>query len=255
MARLPLDGRTVLVAASEERTEKIVNALRAEGATPIPFPTVRIVPPKDLAALDRALRAWHRYDWIVFTSTHGVESVVERARTLGLALRPVSGRIAAVGPATKAAVEAAGLPVHVVPEEFLTEAIPEALGDVSGQRILLPRSRIARKSLAKDLRARGAIVTEVDAYDAVLGSPDLEAVRRASRIDFVLFTSASAAQNVVALLPGGLLERLRSRAEAACIGPVAADAARNLGFRVTVVAEEHTVPGLLESLTRVRGHG
>ncbi|MEK6988269.1 MAG: uroporphyrinogen-III synthase [Candidatus Thermoplasmatota archaeon] len=254
MHEAPLVGRTFLVAASEDRTDRLVEALRAQGATAIPFPTVRLVPPADIAAMDRALLRWNTYDWIVFTSTHGVDAIVERARDLTVPLSRLQGRIAAVGPATKAALEAVGLPVHVVPDEFLTDAIPDALGDVCGKSILLPRSRIARKSLADELRSRGANVVEVDAYDAVPASPDLEPIRSKRRIDFVLFTSASAAQNFASLLPKDLLERVRSTAEAACIGPVAAEAARSLGFHVTVVAEEHTVPGLVESLSKVSAH-
>ncbi|MDO8612460.1 MAG: uroporphyrinogen-III synthase, partial [Dehalococcoidia bacterium] len=34
----------------------------------------------------------------------------------------------------------------------------------------------------------------------------------------------------------------------ACIGPITADTARELGLRVDVVAAEHTVPGLVAAL-------
>ncbi len=255
MAGSRLAGCRVLVAASEDRTDRLVAALRAEGAIPIPFSTVRVVPPNDLAALDRALGRWPDYDWVVFTSTHGVDAIVERLRFLRVPMPAIGPKVAAVGPATKAAAEAAGLPVHAMPDEFLTDAIPHALGDVSGLRILLPRSRIARKSLASDLRVRGAHVTEVDAYDAVAPPADPDALGDASAIDFVLFTSASAAQNLASVLPPILLDGLRTGAAAACIGPVTAEAARHLGFRVAVVADEHTIPGLVRSLSEVRGRG
>lgn len=255
MAVEPFAGRTVVVAASEGRVEKLAAELRHRGASVLTFPTVRLVPAEDSEPLDRALRGWTRYDWIVFTSTHGVDSVVQRAKSLGVDLRRIRGRIAAVGPATKATLEAAGLPVSVVPDEFLTDRIAASLGDVCGRAILLPRSRIARKSLARELRERGAIVTEVDAYDAVPAEPSLDSLRKASRVDFVLFTSASAATNFASLVPQDLLARIQATAEAACIGPVTAEAARDLGFRVTVVAEKHTIPGLIESLAEMTSHG
>ncbi len=249
-----LEGRTVVVAASEDRVEKLAGELRRRGASVIPFPTVRLVPPKNTQSLDRALREWTRYDWIVFTSTHGVDSVVDRANHLGVDLGRLHGKIAAVGPATMASLEAAGLSVAVVPEEFLTDRIAAELGDVCGRAILLPRSRIARKSLAEELKDRGAIVTEVDAYDAVPAEPDVARLKGARRVDFVLFTSASAATNFVSLVPEDVLARIKTTAEAACIGPVTAEAARDLGFRVTVVAEEHTIPGLVEILAEVTTH-
>jgi len=255
MASGSLSGRVVVVAASEDRVQRLARGLREKGATVIPFPTVRLIPPRDLGALDRALRAWPSYDWAIFTSAHGVEAVVTRAKELGLDLRRPRGKIAAVGPATKRALEDAGLPVDAVPDEFLTDRIVPVLGDLRGKRVFLPRSRLARRSLTQELLRRGAIPIEVDAYDAVPAAPDLEVLRRASRVDFLLFTSASAVSNFASIVPAGLLERLKVSAEAACIGPVTAGRARALGFRVTVTAQTHTIPGLIESLAEGAHHG
>lgn len=255
MGELPFRGRTFLIAASEDLVDKLAHAVQEKGGHAIPFPTIRLIPPNDYADLDRGLRIWRTLDWVVFTSAHGVEAVVERAKTLGVDLSRFQGNVATVGPATRAAAEAAGLPVSVVPDEFLTDAIAGALGDVSGQTILLPRSRIARKSLADELRDRGAKVIEADAYDAVPAAPDVGLVREAARIDVVLLTSASAANHLMGLLPQDVRDRLIQEADAACIGPVTAEAARSLGFRVCAVAREHTVPGLVESLAEVRAHG
>lgn len=250
-----LTGRTILVAASEDRVPRLAAALAERGATPIPFPTVRIVPPPDMGPFDEAIRRWRVYDWVVFTSTNGVHAVVARARALGVDLRSRAGAVAAVGPATKAAAEAAGLVVRAMPDEYVTAAIADALGDVCGRSVLLPRSSIARRDLAEDLRERGANVREVSAYEAVPAAPDLAALRAAPRIDLVLFTSASAARNLAKILPEAELERLRSTAEAACIGPVTAEAARDLGFRVAVVAPEHTLPGLVDMVEEAVAHG
>jgi uroporphyrinogen III methyltransferase / synthase len=248
MAVSALGGRTVLVAASAPLVARLTGALNDRGATVVPCATVRLTPPADLSALDATIRRWPSYDWVVFTSARAVDAVVDQARALRIDLSRFRGKIAAVGPATRARLRSAGLQVHAVPDEFLTDAIPDALGKVHGMKILLPRSRLARKSLGAELRRRGADVTEVDAYDAIPASPDLNAIRKAPRIDFVVITSASAARNLVAVLPKDLQDRVRTEAETACIGPVAADEARALGFRVTVVAAEHTVRGIVDSL-------
>ncbi len=255
MDDLPFRGQTFLVATSEDLVAKVARAVREKGGQAIPFPTIRLVPPNDYADLDRGLGLWRTLDWVVFTSAHGVEAVVNRSKVLGVDLATFQGNVATVGPATKAAAEAAGLPVSSVPEEFLTDAIAGALGDVCGRTILLPRSRIARKSLADELRERGAQVIEADAYDAIPATPDVDLVRNAIRIDIVLLTSASAATHLVEILPEELRDRLLKEAEAACIGPVTAEAARSLGFRVCVVAREHTVRGLVKGLAEVRAHG
>src|SRR3989442_49850 len=217
MDDLPFRGQTFLVATSEDLADKVARAVREKGGRAIPFPTIRLVPPADYENLDRGLRLWRTLDWVVFTSAHGVEAVVDRSRALGVDLAGFQGKVAAVGPATKAAAEAAGLAVSLVPNEFLTDAIAGALGNVCGRTIFLPRSRIARKSLADELRDRGAQVIEADAYDAIPTAPDIDVLRETDRIDVVLLTSASAATHLMDLLPKDVRDRLIHEAEAACI--------------------------------------
>lgn len=253
--RHPLQGRTVLVAASEDLVDGLAASLHSLGARVISFPTVRIAPPRDPTPLDDALRAWRSYDWVVFTSRNGVEAVRSRGTTLGLPIPVRPPRIAAVGPATKAAAESAGLPVDAMPTEYLTDAIADALGPVQGRRVLLPRSGLARESLARLLRQKGARVDAVDAYTAIPATPDLSLVQAADAIGLVVFTSASAVRNLLALLPPDFAGRLRETAQAACIGPVTAEAARAFGFRVGIVAREHTVPGLIRDVQGAIAHG
>jgi len=249
----PLTGRTILVAGSEDRVPKLGEALSEQGARVVRFPTVAIGPPPDFGPLDAALGEWSSFDWVVFTSAHGVEAVVKRARDLRVNLRNTRARIAAVGPVTRAALERNGLPADVVPREYLTDAIAGAMGDVAGKRVLLPRSRISRQSLPERLRAAGAEITQVDAYDAV-PARDIGGDALQTAFDYVVFTSASSAENLATLMPPDRFARLVERTPAAAIGPVTAEAARILGFRVAVVSQDHTIKGLVESLSKVNAH-
>jgi uroporphyrinogen-III synthase len=246
-----LDGRTILVASSEGRVASLVAAIEALGGIAIPFPTVRLVPPPDLESFERALRNWASYDWIVFTSAAAVDAVTREAGRIGLDLRLLPGKVAVVGPATAKAVEAAGLPVTAMPAEYLTDSLAAALGDIRGKSVFLPRSRIARKGLADDLRSGGAKVVEVDAYDAASSAPDLASLSSSDRIDFVVFTSASTVRQFVSLVPHQVLERVRTESRIACIGPVTAEAADESGLRASIVATEHTIPGLVRALAEV----
>lgn len=220
----------------------------------VPFATVRILPPKDFRPLDDALGQWSSFDWIVFTSAHGVDAVVDRARTLHVNLRNSRARIAAVGPVTRAALQRNGLPADVMPREYVTDAIAGVMGDVAGKRILLPRSRISRASLPDGLRARGAEVLQVEAYDAVPAEPVQEGPPNA-KFDYVVFTSASSAENLAVLMPEGDFARLLERTPAVAIGPVTAEAARMLGFRIATIAKEHTIEGLVKSIQELNAHG
>ncbi len=249
-----LTGRRILVTGSEDRVPVLSDALAEEGAAVIRLPTVRIAPPADFAPLDDALRHWDSFDWVVFTSAHGVDATADRARELHVDLRNTRGRIAAVGPVTRAALQRNGLPADVMPAEYLTDEIAKLMGDVAGKRILLPRSRISRQSLPEALRKRGADVVQVDAYDAVAPPSSGESVGIA-RIDCVVFTSPSSAENLTALLTEKEFARLLKRTPAAAIGPVTAEAVRQLGFRVAIVAKEHTIDGLVQSIVELNEHG
>src|SRR3989441_6264340 len=115
MDDLPFHGQTFLVATSEDLVEKVAQAIREKGGHAIPFPTIRLVPPKDYVDLDRGLRLWRTLDWVVFTSAHGVEAVVERSRALGVDLAAFHGKGATVGPATKRAAGTPGPSLSLVP--------------------------------------------------------------------------------------------------------------------------------------------
>jgi len=250
----PLTGCTILVAASEDRVPKLQDALRAKGAEVVPFPTVRIAPPADYHPLDEALQQWSSFDWIVFTSAHGVDAVVARARTLHVNLRNTRARIAAIGPVTRAALHRNGLPADAMPTQYITDAIADVMGDVRGKRILLPRSRISRQSLPDALKARGADVLQVDAYDAVPATATSRDLSK-STFDYVVFMSASSAENLASLMSDGDFAQLLARTPAAAIGPVTAEAARVVGFRVAVVAQDHTIEGLVQSIVELNADG
>src|SRR3989442_14419986 len=97
MDDLPFHGQTFLVATSEDLVEKVARAIREKGGHAIPFPTIRLVPPKDYVDLDRGLRLWRTLDWVVFTSAHGVEAVVEPPKGPRLCLFPEKSEGAARG--------------------------------------------------------------------------------------------------------------------------------------------------------------
>jgi uroporphyrinogen-III synthase len=135
--------------------------------------------------------------------------------------------------------------VDFVPEHYVAEAILEEIGDVSGQNILLPRADIARQTLAEGLRAKGAQVDEVTAYRTVAAAPVAESDVRPG--DVITFTSSSTVRNFLARY-GGEPPAVLAATTIACIGPVTAHTAAEAGLQVDVVAEEHTVDGLLAAL-------
>jgi uroporphyrinogen-III synthase len=246
----PLEGLRVLVTRPRAQSRPLCERLRALGAEPVSVPTISIVPPRPGGPLDRALRRLEDYDWVILTSANGARACLARARALRLDLRRARVRWAAIGPATAGVLREAGIAVAMTPSRFVTDAIAEEWPGRAGERVLLPRTDAAPPGLAEALRARGAIVEEITAYRTTLAPVGSRAtVRRlvtAHDVDAVIFTSASTVHGLVRLL--GDDRAALDGIEIACIGPVTAAAVTEEGFSPAVVAQEHTVEGLLDAL-------
>ncbi|MBI5956709.1 MAG: uroporphyrinogen-III C-methyltransferase, partial [Chloroflexi bacterium] len=140
----PLFGKRILVTRSREQASKLSCLLAEQGAEPIEFPVIQILPMEDDTPLDEALA--HPHDWVIFTSANGVKAVWDRLQAAGRDARAFAGvRLCAIGPATAAELASHGLHADFVPAEYVAEAIVAGIGDVAGQRILLPRADIAQE--------------------------------------------------------------------------------------------------------------
>lgn len=258
--RQPLFGKRVLVTRAREQAGGTEALLRDAGAEPVVVPTIVIGPPDDPAPLARAVEELRAgaYAWVAFTSANGVERTWDAIARAGGDARAFGGsRLAAIGPATAAALERHGLKADVQAREFKGEGLAaEMLGAMgaAGQpprRVLVARAAKAREVLPEALRAAGWAVDVVAAYQT--RQPErasveaLAAELEAGRIDVVTFTSSSTVDNLCDLL-GPDAARLLARPCIASIGPITTDTARARGLRVDVTAAEYTLPGLVLAL-------
>ncbi|MDO8673711.1 MAG: uroporphyrinogen-III C-methyltransferase [Dehalococcoidia bacterium] len=258
----PLFGKRVLVTRTRDQASALSSLLRSHGAYPVEFPTIKIEPPADFAQMDAAIERLGEYDWVVFTSANGVKSMISRLASLGQDVRAFGkAKLSAIGPATAKELTRYGLRVDLMPEEYVAQSIIDRIGDVVGKRILLPRADIAREMLVVELNKRGAMVDEVAAYRTVqVDSMDAGIVQMLNDgvIDVITFTSSSTVQNFLSLLEANCelagenraqwLSDLFSAVTIACIGPITAKTAVELGLRVDIVAEDYTIPGLVEAI-------
>jgi uroporphyrinogen III methyltransferase/synthase len=251
LERRPLLGRRILVTRATERAAEFVDRLERLGAEAIAAPTIELAAAPSPAVLDAALAALDSFDWIVFTSAHGVDVLFARLRAIGNDVRRLGrARLAAIGPATAEALASRGLRADLVPETFRGEDFAEALAPhVAGRRVLLPRAEGAREVLPQALARAGAEVVDVATYRAEAAKDLPGRVRQLlaeDALDAITFTSPSTVRGFHALLEGGA--RASGRARIACIGPVTAQAARALGWGVDVEAREYTTDGLARAL-------
>ena len=248
-ARPTLAGLTVLVPRARDQAGEFSLLLRARGAEPLEVPTIEIRPVASTAALDRALEdlAAGHFDWVVLTSVNGGAAV--RARVEALARDPAApgkAKVAAVGPATQAALRDWGLVPDLVPEVATTAALGQAFPPGPGS-VLLARADLANPELGVILRDKGWQTTEVVAYHTVpVGTLDPAARRRldTGEVDWVAFTASSTVEGFLRGYGGPPPPGVR----VAAIGPVTADAARSAGIRVATTATEHTIPGLVAAI-------
>jgi len=239
----PLFGSGIVVTRGGAQTSSLVGRLRELGADPIEVPTIEITDPDDGGvALRAALSDLADYEWLVLTSPNGVRRTLAELHDA----RALAGvKIAAIGPATAAALEAANIVADLVPERFVAESLLDAMGAPphDGARVLLSRAAVARDVLPEGLAAAGWSVEIVDAYRTVPVQVAAGARREVASADMVTFTSPSTVTNFVAAFgPDGVPPLV------ACIGPATAATARELGLDVDIQPEEHTIEGLVAAI-------
>lgn len=253
----PMFGRRVVVTRARTQAGRFSALLAETGALAIEIPAIEIAPPESTGPLDAALDGLDAYDWVIFTSVNGVERFVARLDERGGDLRALHrARLAAIGPETARALEALHLRPEVVPSDHRAEGLIEALRghELGGARVLLPRAAGARAILPDTLAAAGARVEEVVTYRSIRPATSVERLRAALEdgpIDAVAFTSSSTVRGFLSLLdeadPVGGRARI-SGACVACIGPVTAETARDLGLAVSVMPASWTVPALADAI-------
>ena len=213
----PLFGKRIQVTSDPGGLAATLGAL---GADVILTPAIEVVDvPFDVPDVAS-------YDWVLFTSASAVERFVPAlrdARVFGAA------RVAAVGPATAAALRAHRVEPDLVPDDAIADALLAALPDAPC-RALFPAAAEVRPTLPDGLRARGWVVDVLTVYET--------GRRPAQRTnaDAITFLSPSA------------VDAYRSEPlppVVVCIGPVTA-----AGLSGAIVADPHTADGVVAALVR-----
>jgi uroporphyrinogen III methyltransferase/synthase len=248
----PLFGRGIVITRPEKQAGELARLLRLRGARVIHFPVIQIVPPEDFSALDAAIGVLDSYRWIVFTSANGVSFFFRRLRELGRDVRDLKGvKIATIGPATASAVEAMGITVDLVPDEFISEGVVRAFAghDLQGARVLLPRALEARDVIPEGLAAMGATVDVAVTYRTIAAQTnhaELMKFMEEGVVDAVTFTSPSTVFNFLKIM--GEDFKLPDGVKVATIGPVTEAAALKAGFPVHIRQERYTIPELVDAI-------
>ena len=247
MARGRLDGAGILITRPARQAAGLAQQIAALGGTPMVFPAIVILPPRDRRALDAAQRHLDEYDYAIFVSANAVEYGVGDRASWSSRLR-----VFAPGPGTAAALAAVGIhdvrnPSTSMDSEGLL-ALAE-LTDVSGKRVLILRGSGGRELLGSTLTARGASVDYVECYaraKPTASAAGLEEALRERRIDATTLTSSEGLDNLWDVL--GADARARFAATPAFVPhPRIAERARAVGI-ASVIVTDPADSGLLATL-------
>jgi uroporphyrinogen-III synthase len=247
-----LTGKTILITRSINASSEIQERLESQGASVVCLPTIEITAPDSWDDCDETIWKLAEYDCVCFTSKNTVEKFVQRIRFIRpQALNTLATRnLYAVGEKTKSTLEANGFTVQPIPQKYSAENLAQSFygQNISGRHFLLPKSNIAFDVLPNELRSLGAVVDEIVIYKTVVPeSENLEHVRvflTDGKIDIVTFFSPSSVRNFIEMIGVDALQRMII----AVIGPTTAEAVKEAGLEVDIVAKQQTAESLVQGI-------
>jgi uroporphyrinogen III methyltransferase/synthase len=249
----PLHGKTIVVTRAAGQSSQFAQLLQQQGAAVIEMPALEIGAPSSWDDLDGAIAHLSQFDWLILTSSNAVDYFFDRLRAQGKDARALAGlKIAVVGKKTAAILKQQGIQPDYVPPDFVADSLiehfPEA--ELAGLKVLFPRVETGgREVLVKELGAKGAIVTEVAAYQSVCVSEiSPEILKGFSHADVITFASSKTAQCACQLLDKARGKGWDQDICIASIGPQTSEACEACLGRVDVEAEEYTLEGLTQAI-------
>jgi uroporphyrinogen III methyltransferase / synthase len=251
----PLWGQTIVVTRAREQASSLVGGLQKLGAQVVQCPTIRVQCLPATPILDESIALLPRYEWVVFTSTNGVDQFWQKLEELKLDTRVFGpAMVAAIGPATVAALQKHGIRPDFVPESSISENVAQGLLDLGaqGRRVLIVRAKEGREVLEQKLSEGGALVTVAPCYETLPDNSNATLVREKleqGTLDWVTFTSSSTVKNFVDAIGADLVAQHRANFRVAVIGPVTAQTARDYGLEPDATASEASVEALAEAIT------
>jgi hydroxymethylbilane synthase len=220
-----------LVARPVGQAEAMIMALDAAGVEPVHVPAIEIHAAPPGGAFDTAVAQVDAGDIVVVTSANAARAMLRSATRVDVA--PAHLAWAAVGEATAAVLADAGLEGVFIPSEPTAAALARELPVRPHARVLVPHADIADRALAETLRARGAQVTDVVAYETIeapeVSRPLLAAALDDGPVDVLVLTSGSTARGLLALVADDARARLLAT-PVVTGGPATSAVARDLGF-------------------------
>ncbi|MCB2229454.1 uroporphyrinogen-III C-methyltransferase [bacterium] len=249
----PLFGQRVMITRPADQAEPVYRHLRDLGAEVLSYPTIAT---RECADLD----GWSRFDrlpeynrWLILTSENAVRYFVDQYVNRYKDIRKLSTfKIAAIGYGTARAMEHYHLSPDFVPSKATVTTLSREMIEqltLSGANVVRVRGNLADSTAEDALSAIGANIVPLTVYETFTPTWPENLKEKLFRYlpDFIVFTSGSSADGLVANLSADELNRL-SGCKVVSIGPSTTKVIEHLGMKVTVEATTHSIPGVIEKM-------
>ena len=237
----PLSGLTVGITGTSSFTARLETTLKSQGAKTLPVMEMEVVP--ETFSEEAILK--QNFTWLVFTSVNGVEIFFDRFlnQENGDLRLLCSLHFAVIGEATRQALKAHGFQADLMPKEYCSQSLAEALINVltPSDHVLLARSKDGSVNLSKELEKQDIFYKDLALYH-VKGKPLADGTLL-SQCSHLVFGSASGAKAFLKhfQIPAGV--------KVIAIGPVTGKALREAGVIPYMTGNSYDIPGILKGLT------
>ncbi|MEM1393459.1 MAG: uroporphyrinogen-III synthase [Cyanobacteria bacterium P01_D01_bin.116] len=262
---LPLSGKTVLITRSVGQSSQFTQMIIAAGANAIEMPALEIGPPSSWEALDNAIINLSEFDWLILTSSNGINYFFERLMALEKDVRELANlKIAVVGEKTAQSLKNYNLQPDFIPPNFIADSLIENFPEqLAGKRVLFPRVESGgREDLIREFRNQGAEVIEVAAYQSCCPNDipvSAELALQSGTVDVITFASSKTVKFFNQLAQKVFSDNLENNQppvvsdylEGICIasiGPQTSKACHKYFGWVDIEASEYTLEGLTQAI-------
>jgi len=249
-----LRGKMVVVTRARHQASNLIEAFEKKGAEVIHLPSIEIAEPDSWQSCDEVIANLDSCDWIVFSSTNGVNYFYKRLSEKKAVIAKKT-KIAAVGESTAQAVRSVGSLVDLLPAVFQAEGLLEAFAEknITDKNIVVVSPEKSRPLLIKGLESRGARVRRAVVYQtkpAEIPAVKLKKIR-SQKPDFLTFTSPSTFKNFVPLVGKERFQNwLDSGTVIAAIGKITEKAVQEQGFKVNIISRKADVNSFVKTISK-----
>ncbi|ADU31370.1 uroporphyrinogen-III synthase [Evansella cellulosilytica] len=251
----PLQGYTLLNTRAIHQAAPLTKYLEKHGGNVVEIPLISMKKTSD-PKIKEAIKMIHTYDYIVFTSTNSISFFLEILKEQGLSKREICNmKFAVVGKSTLRSLNKEGFDADIIPPIFDAEHLASALKTElsAGEKVLYPKSDLARDVLTRELHKVGIQIDDPSVYETVFRIDDkakLNELIKKNLIHIIIFTSPSTVHSFFSQVDKEVVMNNVDKLHFAVIGSVTSRALKDEGIEEMIIPKEFTTEALVHAIMK-----